>query len=104
MVSQSHGLDPEEAINKTVEYLDRINGKGTKMTFQEYLNQNNPIRLGVGSVLLTKDEYEVSYKSADHLYIYIPLLDILYVTKTDWGILWTEDSDGNPKSRSVFRI
>jgi len=89
------------------------------MTFNEYINQEDPQRQEVGSVLidieLHKDLVHVSSpivsrfagKTTETREVWIRYKNkwLSYRTDTgDNGLLWTIDKDGNKKNRSVFRI
>ena len=79
------------------------------MTLTEYLNQIEPVFGNV--VYLEPNEYVEHYCSNEDLrLIEIPIihekygLDGTYVMYKDSDILYTQDKNGKPKSRSVFRI
>ena len=79
------------------------------MTLTEYINQENPVWGNV--VYLEPNEYiEHFYPNENLSLINIPIiyekygLDGMYIMYKDCDILYTQDDNGKPKKRSVFRI
>lgn len=77
------------------------------LTLTEYCHQREPVRMP--DVLLQEGEYQVllTWPVAGNFYrsIRIHMFSAAeYVEKFGDGVLWTTDDDGNPKSRSCFRI
>jgi hypothetical protein len=85
------------------------------MNLKDYLTQENPIRHP--QVILDESEIvrgqTIKYaggESFTSVYINVDYPNanlvngIEYIVLNSGKILWTKDSDGNPKSRSVFKI
>ena len=77
------------------------------MTLTEYLNQEDPQRLGVGEVVLQDSEVQIVRTMKPHLrpyytIIHIPSVGYSYMVLEGSQLLKTIDKDGNPKSGSVF--
>lgn len=83
------------------------------MTLEEYQAQSPPVRLLNGIVRLKPSEYALFTNLAIRPNKFLPSLTPVtvndyplhsYVKKEDDTTLWTTDTDGNPKTRSVFSI
>ena len=77
------------------------------MTLTEYINQAEPKR-GV-SVQLNRDEYVIGNFIGSYLFKVAPVSihafpEYQYAVKEGSNLVWTTDSDGNPKNISVFLI
>lgn len=79
------------------------------MTLTEYLNQENPVFGNI--VYLEPNEYNEHYCSNKDLRsIEIPIIyekygiDGTYVMYKNSDILYTQDKNGKPKYKSIFRI
>lgn len=75
------------------------------MTFQEYLNQEEPKKLYPGSVKLKEKN---CFRISNHYGIKIIELKIfdkfIEYRANENGLLFTMDEDGNKKSASVFSL
>jgi hypothetical protein len=76
------------------------------MTLTEYLNQDNPVKMP--NVLIESGEYKMGHfygaigaKVAD---IRINGIGFYYCVKQDSNIVYTTDTNGNPKAPSCFII
>ncbi len=78
------------------------------MTLSEYFSSKQEKKLPNHSVVLSKEEFHIvssiPLTLGDRLYnITIPAFNWYYVCSRD-GLVYTQDEDGNKKSRSVFKI
>jgi len=76
------------------------------MTLQEYLAQEDPVRMP--EVILTEGEYEV-FNSAGiapnrFTHVYVPAVQGSYTVKEGDTNLCTQDQFGYPKNRSCFYL
>lgn len=80
------------------------------MTYQEYINQLDPIKLPIGSVILKKEDcvFITKYNDNKRISIVYPSSfgKILYhyTTKKNGFLLYTIDEHGNPLKPTVFSI
>jgi hypothetical protein len=77
------------------------------MTLTEYLNQEDPQRLGVGEVVLQDSEVQIVRRMKPHLrpsytIVHVPEVGYSYMILERSNLLKTMDADGNPKTGSVF--
>jgi hypothetical protein len=76
------------------------------MTLTEYFNQSEPVLMP--HVVLTEADYKTGLTinvGQDKLTaIEINGLSAGYIIKNGYGIVWTTDQDGNPKSPSCFSV
>lgn len=72
----------------------------------EYLNQENPVRMP--RVVLQDDEYTLGFElktiNSTVQEVYIKGIPYTYCMYNGRSILYTTDSDGNPKKLSCFVI
>jgi hypothetical protein len=82
------------------------------MNFQEYINQEDPKRLASGTVVLKREEYEL-LNMGTHKVIAIQIDGVhydyrtnppIYASNEEKLILYSMDSDGNPKAPSCFAV
>jgi hypothetical protein len=78
------------------------------MNLKEYQNQKIVKKQMKGSVLLNKDEFVLGYRYESWQGVYLELKDLElefhYLVDLNSGILHSIDDNGNPDSKSVFRI
>ena len=76
------------------------------MTFTEYINQEDPQKLGTGTVTIEPEDADSFYRSGDNIIVSINIKgkQYEYIATPGNHVLRTMDGDGNPKKVTVFKI
>ena len=74
------------------------------MSLQEYLNQRDPIRRPVVLVKESEIRRGVHTKATGFTSIWLKGIFNEYALKESTGRIYTMDSDGNPRSPTVFNL
>jgi len=76
------------------------------MTYQEYLNQEDPQKLSIGSVELTEEDLDSKHVVGKNTHILLTYKEeqLHYVIPEHSDCLYVTDEDGNKGSVSIFKL